>query len=94
MSARNTTPSLIGTATLCCTPIPYWADGASKVGVSGDELVRRGERLVVEPATRRGTRSFIPRRYDVAVGVAHGGSHLGVTGEQVIRRWRRLAAEA
>jgi hypothetical protein len=71
MSARSTTPSLIGTATLCRTPIPYRAGGASKAGVSGDELVRRGVRFVVEPATWRGTRSFIPRPYDVAVCVAH-----------------------
>jgi hypothetical protein len=73
MSARNTTPSLIGTATLCRTPIPYRAGAASKAGVSGEELVRRGVRFVVERATGRGKRSFIPRRYDVAVGVAEGG---------------------
>jgi hypothetical protein len=73
MSARSRTPSLIGTATLCRSPIPYWAGGASKAGVSGEELVRRGVRFVVEPATWRGKRSFIPRRYDVTGGVAEGG---------------------
>src|SRR5882757_1939720 len=90
MSARSTTPSLIGTATLCRTPIPYRAGGASKAGVSGDEL-RRGVRFVVVPATWRGTRSFIPRRYDVAVGVPHGGSLLG-SGREVddVPRQRQL----
>jgi hypothetical protein len=72
MSARKTTPSLIGTATLCRTPIPYWAGGASKVGVRGDALVRRGARFVA-PTRRRGIRSFISRRYDEGVGALHAG---------------------
>ena len=41
MSTRSETPSLIGTATLWCTPTPYCADGASQGGNSGDGLVFR-----------------------------------------------------
>jgi uncharacterized membrane protein len=45
MSARRTTPSLIGTPTLCRTPTPYSAGPGSQGGVKGEGLVRRAFRV-------------------------------------------------
>src|SRR5689334_16330880 len=57
MSARNTTPSLIGTPTLWCTPTPNCADLGVQDDVKGDGLVLP-TRLV--PALRRDRNVAIP----------------------------------
>jgi hypothetical protein len=41
MSARSTTPSLIGTPTLWCIPAPNWAGLGVQDGVNGEGLVLR-----------------------------------------------------
>src|SRR5580693_9591238 len=57
MSARSTTPSLIGTATLWCTPTQNCAGLGVQDGVNGDGLVLR-TRFV--PALRRDRSVAIP----------------------------------
>jgi hypothetical protein len=57
MSARNTTPSLIGIATLWCTPAPNCAGLGVQDGVNGDGLVLRASLVL---ALRRDRTVAIP----------------------------------
>src|ERR1700747_2407716 len=107
MSAGNTTPSLIGTATLWCTPAPNCAGLGVQDGVNGDGLVLwpslvpalRRDRTVAIPHLLRAllTTCSAARFYDIPCRLMTRYSGCGVpyrdgTGTQSRHSCRRTAS--